>query len=186
MRSILMLTSIAVLFGHFVGECANRVHAQSAARSSFQTYGIARAKDPNATQEIVQEYLDADPDERVAVRQRLVAEVGKQFEQLQEKREGQLRELEAQVQKLRRLQNERRSAKSSIVDNRVDELLREAQGLGWRSPDFDRNAATPWPVAVPQVPVFEPPAGPPRMRPAAVRKPRLPKLPNPSAPQLPL
>ncbi|HEV3024616.1 MAG TPA: hypothetical protein VGX76_19205, partial [Pirellulales bacterium] len=42
--------------------------------------------------------------------------------------------IEARVKKLREVINKRNEAKRSIIDKRLDQLIREADGLGWNAP----------------------------------------------------
>ncbi len=72
-----------------------------------------------------------DDDERQEVAEELAARVTDQFTVRQQMRERELGELEEQVKKLRALQDKRASQIKQIVGDRVQQLLREADGLGW-------------------------------------------------------
>jgi len=55
----------------------------------------------------------------------------KQFEQRQKRHEGEIAELEAQVKKLKDLVARRQENRREIVARRLEQVLRESQGLGW-------------------------------------------------------
>jgi hypothetical protein len=57
--------------------------------------------------------------------------VSEQFEVRQEIRERELKDLEEHVQKLRVLHQRRTKEKDQIVRDRVRQLLRDVDGLGW-------------------------------------------------------
>lgn len=54
-----------------------------------------------------------------------------QFDERQKVRENQLKELEERVKKLRDQLDKRQQAKDQIIQSRYDDLLRNAEGLGW-------------------------------------------------------
>jgi hypothetical protein len=57
-----------------------------------------------------------------------------QFDARQKACEAELVPLEAQVKRLRELLQKRQQARQEIVKSRLDQLLREAEGLGWPAP----------------------------------------------------
>ena len=57
--------------------------------------------------------------------------VGEQFDLRQQVRQKELEQLEAQVRRLRTIHTRRQDEKESIVKDRVQQLLRDAEGLGW-------------------------------------------------------
>ena len=65
------------------------------------------------------------------LQKKLTEALGKQFDIRQEAREKELKELEERVKRLRETLEKREKAKESIVKNRLEQLLREADGLGW-------------------------------------------------------
>jgi hypothetical protein len=69
--------------------------------------------------------------QRSEVRAKLSENLGKQFD-LRQKRHGlEIESLEAQVKKLRELVRKRQDSREEIISRRVDQILREAEGLGW-------------------------------------------------------
>ena len=58
----------------------------------------------------------------------------KQFSAHHRRRELELSKLEARVRELRDLLNKRNEQRQAIVDRRLEQLLRHAEGLGWDGP----------------------------------------------------
>jgi hypothetical protein len=93
---------------------------------------------------LASQYAEAtDEAERQKIQAQLAELVGRQFEAQQQVREDEVAQLEARVKKLRDLIEKRKEARQSIVDQRLEQLLREAEGLGWST------AASGGPTVVP-------------------------------------
>lgn len=75
-----------------------------------------------------------DGEKRAAIKAELLNSLTQQFEAQQQVRERELANVEARVKKLRELTQKRRDAQKTIIDQRLDQLLREADGLGWTAP----------------------------------------------------
>ena len=73
-------------------------------------------------------------DARSKVKEKLSAALVKQFDAQQKRRELELSRVEAQVKKLRALMKKRDEERKTIIDKRLDQLIREADGLGWSPP----------------------------------------------------
>ena len=98
-------------------------------------FGLARHKHEKEVRSLILQYQKSDnSSEKADIRDKLVATVNQQFDDRQAAREEELKQLEEQVRRLRELQQRRKSAKQDIVQNRVDQLFREAEGLGWATP----------------------------------------------------
>jgi hypothetical protein len=83
-------------------------------------------------QQLAQKLRVADDEEVAEESEKALNEkVGQQFDVRQQMRERQLAALEAQVERLRNVHNERADQRDRIVRDRVQQLIREAQGLGW-------------------------------------------------------
>jgi hypothetical protein len=80
---------------------------------------VRKLRNPN-DQEVAEETEEA-----------LTEKVGQQFDMRQQMRERQLAALEEQVERLRKVHNDRADQRDRIVRDRVQQLIREAQGLGW-------------------------------------------------------
>jgi hypothetical protein len=83
----------------------------------------------------MKEYAGADNEaKRAKVKTKVQEALGKQFDAQQKRRDLELTRLEAQTKKLRELMKKRTDARTTIIEKRLDQLLREADGLGWASP----------------------------------------------------
>jgi len=71
---------------------------------------------------------DAD---REKLKAQLSTILEKQFELRQQRHKKEIESLEAQVKKLRDLVDKRQENRREIVAKRLDQILQEAQGLGW-------------------------------------------------------
>jgi len=71
---------------------------------------------------------DAD---REKLKAQLSTILEKQFEFRQQRHKKEIESLEAQVKKLRDLVDKRQENRREIVAKRLDQILQEAQGLGW-------------------------------------------------------
>jgi hypothetical protein len=86
------------------------------------------------TQELLSRYNQTQDDgERAKIVKELEAVSAQEFDARQESREKQLQQLEDQLKKLRALHARRAKEKEEIVRDRVRQLLRDADGLGWGS-----------------------------------------------------
>ena len=84
---------------------------------------------------VVKEYIKTDNEaQRGNLKAMLSAVLAKEFDLQQKRRELELARLEAHMKKLRDMMNKRSTARRTIVEQRLDQLLREAEGLGWNAP----------------------------------------------------
>jgi len=71
-----------------------------------------------------------------ALRKQTLAELAsvleKQFTLQQQRREREIAAIEARVKKLRDLLAKRETFKKQIIDGRIDQIVKEAEGLGWQ------------------------------------------------------
>jgi hypothetical protein len=109
--------------------------------------GVIAVDDPEAAKlaqaeaEVAQEaeqlsgkYESADkPDEQKRIRAELREVLAKQFNVQHQRRELELTRIEERVQKLRDQIKKRNEARESIIDRRLEQLINEAEGLGWSS-----------------------------------------------------
>jgi len=70
-------------------------------------------------------------DEKKDIRKKLTETVGQQFDEHMKAQEKQLVALEKQVAGVKATMRKRSDAKSAIVERRIEQLLYEADGLGW-------------------------------------------------------
>jgi hypothetical protein len=95
------------------------------------------------TASLVAAYSRADDNQkRDKIKADLSTLLEKQFDAQQKRRDVEVSRIEAQLKKLRDLMRKRSEARQSIVDKRLDQLLRDAEGLGWSSPGSPQ--ATPF------------------------------------------
>jgi hypothetical protein len=84
---------------------------------------------------LVREYAQAKEEgQREKVKANLSAALEKQFDLQQKRRSEEVARIEAELKKLRELMRKRTDARQTIVEKRLDQLLREAEGLGWTPP----------------------------------------------------
>jgi hypothetical protein len=75
---------------------------------------------------------------RAKIKEKLSAALAKQFDAQQKRRELELVRAEAKLKKLRELMKKRGEERRTIIDKRIDQLIREAEGLGWSPPPGPR------------------------------------------------
>jgi hypothetical protein len=84
---------------------------------------------------LVDEYAHTENDsQRSKIKNKLADVLDKQFDLQQKRRELEVAQIENQLKKLRELMRKRSEGRQTIVEKRLDQLLREAEGLGWTSP----------------------------------------------------
>jgi hypothetical protein len=84
---------------------------------------------------LVQQYSHTEDDgERTKIRSKLSDVLDKQFDLQQKRRDLEIKRIEAQLKKVRELMQKRSDAREKIVKRRLDQLLQEADGLGWTPP----------------------------------------------------
>ncbi|HEV7225323.1 MAG TPA: hypothetical protein VGN42_21635 [Pirellulales bacterium] len=92
----------------------------------------ANAQLSQQTEALVAKYAEASQDdEREQIKAELSELLAKQFGIQQQLREDEVAQIEARVKKLRELIQKRKAAQQSIIERRLDQLLRDAEGLGW-------------------------------------------------------
>jgi hypothetical protein len=87
-----------------------------------------------------------DSQQREQMRGDLQKIVSEQFDLRQELRQKELEQLEAQVRRLRTIHSRRQEVKESIVKDRVQQLIRDAEGLGWGGDDVTQHDMQRWPL----------------------------------------
>jgi hypothetical protein len=83
-----------------------------------------------------------DKDERKKIETKLATALANQFDLQQKRRELELSRAEAQMKKLRELMRKRTEERKTIIDKRLEQLVREAEGLGWAPPPSPRTSST--------------------------------------------
>jgi hypothetical protein len=142
----------AVLFGQ-------SAPGQSKQPSTSQGYEILQmspggpayyvpGQDPSA--QLVHEYVKAEKEEeKKEIRKKLAEALGKQFDAHMDQQQKELADLEKQIANLRTTLKKRQDAKSDIIERRMDQLIRDAEGLGWTVPGGTRRSTTVYGPRVP-------------------------------------
>jgi hypothetical protein len=76
----------------------------------------------------------APPEARASFREKLTNVLERQFDIQQQQRELEISQIEARIRRLREMLEKRNQARQKIVQERLNQLLREAEGLGWIAP----------------------------------------------------
>jgi Spy/CpxP family protein refolding chaperone len=85
--------------------------------------------------ELAQKYVKTEKeDDKKDLRKKLTQLLGEQFDLHLEGQQKELDELEKQVAKLKAVLKKRKDAKENIVERRLEQLVQEADGLGWNAP----------------------------------------------------
>lgn len=109
--------------------------------SYFQ--GMRPAGHPDQLQariaQLAQQFVkETNVDKKKEIRGKLTEALGQQFDQRIQQQQKELEELEKQVASLKAVLKKRLDAKPAIVDRRIEQLLQEAEGLGWNAPGSPR------------------------------------------------
>jgi hypothetical protein len=85
--------------------------------------------------DLAQRYVKTEKDsEKTAVRKELTDVLKQQFEEHMKHQEQEVKKLEEQIKELRKTLDRRRDAKDKIIERRFEQLVDNAQGLGWGPP----------------------------------------------------
>jgi hypothetical protein len=104
-------------------------------------------------------------DEKREIRKKLTDILNQQFDQHIEQQKKELADLEKQIADLKEVLKKRLDNKSAIVDRRIDQLMQEAQGLGWNTSrgshrfffsDFGHEGHTGFGFTAPTPPTTDP------------------------------
>src|SRR5262245_23197668 len=83
-------------------------------------------------QQLVQKYVKTDSkEEKKGIRDQLAEVLGHQFDDHIQQERKELEDLEKQLASLRALLRKRQDAQGTIIERRIDQLVQEAEGLGW-------------------------------------------------------
>ncbi len=69
--------------------------------------------------------------DREKLKGQLAEVLEKQFDQRQKRHEEEIKQLEAQIKKLKDLVDKRQENRREIIASRLDQIVKESQGLGW-------------------------------------------------------
>ena len=92
---------------------------------------------PAEAASLAKQYANTDKEnesKRLAVRKQLLQLLTQQFDEHAQQQKKELAALEAEIARLNAQLNKRLAAKEKIIERRFDQLVEEAEGLGWSSP----------------------------------------------------
>jgi hypothetical protein len=118
--------------------------APAAATGFGNSFGYTFSPDPhvwsmhvntqNQANELAKQYLKAETEsDKREIRQKLTKVLDQMFDEHMTQQQKELENLEKQIADLRSLMKKRANAKSTIVDRRIDQLIQDADGLGWNA-----------------------------------------------------
>ena len=97
--------------------------------------------------QLVHDYVKAEKeDDKKEIRKKLADALAKEFDAHMERQQKELADLEKQIADLRSLLKKRQEAKTAIIDHRMDQLIRDAEGLGWTAPGSPHQPRALWPA----------------------------------------
>ena len=82
-----------------------------------------------------------DDDEKKGLRKKLTQVLEQIFDAHLKEQQKDLDDLEKQVARLKKLLSKRREAKETIVERRLEQLVQDAEGLGWNAPNTPRGGS---------------------------------------------
>jgi hypothetical protein len=126
---------------------------QQANWDRFGQFGSESAK-------LVQQYIKAKAEDKAELRKKLSDALGKQFDANAQQQQKELDELEKEIANLRALLKKRLDAKSTIVERRLEQLVQDAEGLGWTAPGAGRNPFGSYSGTRPALPALPAPKSP--------------------------
>jgi hypothetical protein len=105
------------------------------------------------SQQLIDQYGAATDDaDRAKLKEQLAQTLERQFDSQQKLRELEVSRIEARLKTLRELIAKRNESKRSIIVKRLDQLIGDAEGLGWSSPGVGAEPAIQYtPVYSPNV-----------------------------------
>ena len=85
--------------------------------------------------QLAKQYIKTEKEEdKKNIRKKLADVLAKQFDAQVARQEKDLADLEKQIASLKALLKKRTDAKTAIIDHRMEQLIRDAEGLGWSAP----------------------------------------------------
>jgi flagellar motility protein MotE (MotC chaperone) len=101
--------------------------------------------------QLAKQYVKTEKeDEKKDLKKKLADVLAKQFDAQVNQQQKELADLERQIANLKALLKKRLDAKTTIIDRRMDQLIQDAEGLGWTAPGgghsgyvFDPNVFSP-------------------------------------------
>lgn len=106
--------------------------AQAGPRNVFYTISSDMGPSAVEAQQLAQKYaVEKSESGREKIKSQLTDLLKDQFDARQKRHQEEIKELEDQIKKLKDLIEKRQENRQEIIARRLDQMLREAQGLGW-------------------------------------------------------
>jgi hypothetical protein len=113
--------------------------ANLAGRNMFYTtrphvfaYSVEENNLSHQAEQYAQQLAAAKSDsDRDKIKSQLTELLEKQFDQRQKRHEDEIKQLEAQIKKLKDLVEKRQENRREIISARLNQIVKESQGLGW-------------------------------------------------------
>ena len=100
--------------------------------NQFFAYSTEENGLSHQAEQVAQKLAAAKSDsDREKIKSQLAETLEKQFDQRQKRHEEEIKSLEAQVKKLKDLVDKRQENRREIVSARLNQIVKESQGLGW-------------------------------------------------------
>lgn len=108
-------------------------------RTRYQATPVADPSNPYQSQsqsaQLAKQYVEAKKEEeKKEIRKHLTEVLSHQFDLHIQAQQKELEDLEKQIANLRTVLKKRLDAKTPIVERRLEQLIQEAEGLGWNAP----------------------------------------------------
>ena len=128
-----------------VGETVNIAGGEGQV-ASWTIAGGRNSHDENVSK-LVKELKSSEGANKESVLTKLKSAVGEQFDNRQEVKAKELKALEEQLAKLKEIHSKRTQQRDQIVADRVQQLLREVEGLCWGSDSSDATSQLRFPAS---------------------------------------
>jgi succinate dehydrogenase/fumarate reductase flavoprotein subunit len=90
--------------------------------------------------ELARGYVKAEKEsEKREIRQKMTDLLNEQFDEHMQQQQKELEDLEKQISELRAVLKKRSAAKAAIVDRRIEQMIQDADGMGWTAPGSPRG-----------------------------------------------
>jgi hypothetical protein len=112
---------------------------------SVQTINLIRPFEPapGQIQELARKYVKADKEEdKKDLRKKLTDLLARQFDERNQQQQKELENLERQIAELKAVLKKRADGRSAIIDRHFEQLILDAEGLGWQAPERKSGAGT--------------------------------------------
>src|SRR5262245_37236425 len=83
------------------------------------------------SEELVRQLAKAEGSKKGKIKDQLSETIGKQFDARQKRHKEEIKALEEKLRKLKDLVQKREDKRDEIVSKRLEQLVRDAEGLGW-------------------------------------------------------